>query len=254
MTDLTPEERRARAAAHMREWRAKNREAHLATRRQHRAENRDRLNAVERKRRQELPPEAKAATAAYMKTWEAEHREDRNAYQMERYYENPEIREQNQKRAEAWAKENPKARKEHKARYRDGNRDQLREASYRYIRDENGQINAKEKAHQTRNRSQRAITHNELASRPRPEICEICGGPPDATRGMHFDHCHDTFAKAVADGIDTNTAKRRAFRGWLCRGCNLMLGNAKDDPKILELGAAFLRCFASIVDTGVSTD
>lgn len=35
-----------------------------------------------------------------------------------------------------------------------------------------------------------------------------------------------------------------AFRGWLCRGCNLMLGYAEDDPATLRAAAAYLEAGA----------
>jgi hypothetical protein len=53
-----------------------------------------------------------------------------------------------------------------------------------------------------------------IAGRPRPTECELCGERP---RRIVFDHCHAT----------------GAFRGWLCDRCNLTLGQAKDDAKLL---------------------
>lgn len=50
-------------------------------------------------------------------------------------------------------------------------------------------------------------------TRPEPEICECCGGPPNGTGAFHLDHCHVT-------GI---------FRGWCCARCNLGLGCLGDD-------------------------
>jgi hypothetical protein len=47
---------------------------------------------------------------------------------------------------------------------------------------------------------------------------------------MHYDHCHQT----------------GKFRGWLCRKCNLMLGNAEDDPSRLREGASYLERFSEV--------
>ena len=52
------------------------------------------------------------------------------------------------------------------------------------------------------------------AGRSKPKICEVCG------RGgkIVFDHCHGS----------------KKFRGWLCNGCNVILGYANDSPEILK--------------------
>lgn len=57
--------------------------------------------------------------------------------------------------------------------------------------------------------------------------CAICFEVPTG-RGFHVDHCHRT----------------GRIRGLLCRGCNLALGNMKDDPARLMKAADYLRGFA----------
>ena len=59
------------------------------------------------------------------------------------------------------------------------------------------------------------------AGRPRPDRCEVCGGNGGR---ITFDHCH-------AGGH---------FRGWLCSGCNTILGLAKDDVSRLLALVAYL--------------
>jgi hypothetical protein len=66
-----------------------------------------------------------------------------------------------------------------------------------------------------------------LASHPRPELCEVCGRPPNGKGTLHLDHCHAT----------------KAFRGWLCHSCNLILGEASDDPATLRKLADYLDRF-----------
>ena len=66
-----------------------------------------------------------------------------------------------------------------------------------------------------------------LASHPRPDLCEVCGRPPNGMGALHLDHCHST----------------GAFRGWLCNSCNLSLGAASDDPAILRKLADYLDRF-----------
>ena len=191
MTYDDEERRRAIAAASNATWRAKNQEAR----------------------------------AAYMKEWEAKNREARNAYKRERLAENPELKEANQARVVAWVKENREARKEHQRRYREKNREKIGQANRQYIRNENGEITAKEKKHQERNRTQRALDLDALAGRPRPEVCEVCGNAPDKGKSLHFDHCH----------------QRGHFRGWICRGCNLTLGYVSDDIGRLRKLIAYLE-------------
>lgn len=48
-----------------------------------------------------------------------------------------------------------------------------------------------------------------------PSKCDVCGEP---NRRICYDHDHQT----------------DEFRGWLCSNCNLILGLAKDDPKVLQ--------------------
>lgn len=61
-------------------------------------------------------------------------------------------------------------------------------------------------------------------TRAEPEVCEICGNRPDVFH-LCVDHCHKT----------------GKFRGWLCRSCNLGLGNLKDSTELLEKAAKYLR-------------
>ena len=61
-------------------------------------------------------------------------------------------------------------------------------------------------------------------TRPMPQTCEACGGPPNAYGRLRLDHCHAT----------------GEFRGWLCRGCNLGLGNFKDSVESLERAIGYL--------------
>ncbi len=62
-------------------------------------------------------------------------------------------------------------------------------------------------------RAKDLVEQEKAMGRPRPEFCEICGGPPNDRWGvLHFDHDHATGKP----------------RGWICRNCNVMLGLARD--------------------------
>lgn len=49
-------------------------------------------------------------------------------------------------------------------------------------------------------------------TRDRPRACEACGAENSDGRRLCLDHCH----------------AREMFRGWLCRKCNIALGNLDD--------------------------
>jgi len=82
--------------------------------------------------------------------------------------------------------------------------------------------------------------HNDTADRlkktspgvPKDHRCPICGRNEEEvkrdssskTNVWNFDHDH----------------KRKKFRGWLCRKCNLGLGNMNDDIKIFEAAIKYL--------------
>lgn len=56
-------------------------------------------------------------------------------------------------------------------------------------------------------------------------VCAICGGVNENGQRLSVDHCHDT----------------ESIRSLLCSKCNVMLGNAKDDPEILRQAALYLE-------------
>ena len=68
--------------------------------------------------------------------------------------------------------------------------------------------------------------------------CAICGHEPDGSLGacdnrLHVDHCH-------------TTGKVRAL---LCHHCNVLLGQAGDDPVLLRRAAEFLESFIELEKT-----
>jgi hypothetical protein len=79
-----------------------------------------------------------------------------------------------------------------------------------------------EKARLARWNTRHKARQEDLAGRPRPEVCDICG---QFDRRIVFDHCH-------ASG---------AFRGWLCDRCNRTLGHVKDNTQLLTKMIAYLE-------------
>jgi hypothetical protein len=76
-------------------------------------------------------------------------------------------------------------------------------------------------------REQKRRSKDSKATRMRPENCEVCGELGDP---LYLDHCHET----------------NKFRGWLCLSCNVVLGHAADDPKILRGLADYLESFKRV--------
>lgn len=56
-------------------------------------------------------------------------------------------------------------------------------------------------------------------------LCAICNSEPNTKRGLHVDHDHKT-GKA---------------RGLLCHGCNIAIGNMKEDINILKAAIAYIE-------------
>jgi len=77
--------------------------------------------------------------------------------------------------------------------------------------------------------SYRNRKREEIAGRPAPDKCEVCGGSESKNRNgksrMHFDHDHKT----------------DRFRGWICGPCNRVLGLVKDDSERLRDLAEYLE-------------
>jgi hypothetical protein len=108
-------------------------------------------------------------------------------------------------RTRAWHAANPERSKAYMAKYRAEGRYKLRMRDY-----------------------SRKYLYGEI-SRPEPLACENpeCRVLFSATqRGSCVDHNHVT----------------GKFRGWLCQSCNLTLGHARDDGRILKGLIAYLDC------------
>ena len=64
-------------------------------------------------------------------------------------------------------------------------------------------------------------------------MCDICNTTEPGGKGWNLDHDH---AKSPKD--------RSGHRGVLCRGCNRLLGYAKDSESTLEAAIAYLKRYA----------
>lgn len=64
-------------------------------------------------------------------------------------------------------------------------------------------------------------------------VCAVCRGVNQDGRELAVDHDHGCCAARNACG--------KCVRGLLCSSCNLALGLLREDPAILDAGAAYLR-------------
>ena len=60
---------------------------------------------------------------------------------------------------------------------------------------------------------------------PENPTCNCCGIEPKHYDKLQLDHCHET----------------KTFRGWLCRSCNLGLGQLGDNIEGVEKALKYLR-------------
>lgn len=134
----------------------------------------------------------------------------------------PNIREIRAAEARKWRAEHPEVAKAIKQRYRVRNAEEIHpreaeQARVRRARDPEG-----ERRRQVAFLDRRRAKQVEIAGRPRPDVCEICG---EFHLRIVFDHCHN----------------HGHFRGWICDRCNKVLGIVKDSGVLLGKLARYLE-------------
>lgn len=148
--------------------------------------------------------------------------------------------EQKRIRAEAsrvWRKNNPEKAAQHSKTYKENNRDKIRAQQRKWVNENKEKQLAKSKEwyHSNKDRVKNTILirqfgitlsrYNEMAEAQNGK-CAICDTLPDSqSQILNVDHCH----------------KSGKVRSLLCRGCNVGLGNLKDDPILLEKAATYIR-------------
>jgi len=176
----------------------------------------------------ERPHKAKGLCAqCYLRKWHEENKEH--------YYEyrrRPEVLERERLQAQERYRNNSEQMREnsHKYRYKHKNDperiEKIRQANQRYYKENM----TEERRRRQYLRYHYGITLEEYATLldEQGERCAICGmTPEDNGRRLCVDHDHKT-------GV---------VRGLLCLCCNTVLGNARDNPKILRTGALYLERF-----------
>lgn len=140
---------------------------------------------------------------ARQRKWNTKNRDKVKATRKRYAERHPErFREIRRKSVENWKRANP---------------DRVRELQRRWAR-----ANPEKVARTTKMlRDRKRLILEASIGRQKPDCCEICSMPKILTA----DHCH-------VSGI---------YRGWICRNCNLAIGNAFDKPDLLRKMASYLE-------------
>jgi hypothetical protein len=104
------------------------------------------------------------------------------------------------------------------SRYREANKDRIRKQNQEWFAKNKSEILKRRRVYQTDYwRRKRGLP---LPTRPRPELCELCG----ARKATDLDHDHLT----------------GKFRGWLCGRCNRGLGLLGDHLHVVVAALVYL--------------
>jgi hypothetical protein len=145
------------------------------------------------------------------------------------------------RKVKAWRKENPgkvaEQRKRYAAKhpethqkaakkYKESHLEELRTSARDFKRRRRiSEDPSVQKRRSDENRQKRHAKLEVIAGRPRPELCELCGGKSRTQHSLIcFDHCH----------------KSGKFRGWLCDRCNKVLGLVEDSPGLLSAMCSYV--------------
>jgi hypothetical protein len=121
-----------------------------------------------------------------------------------------------------WRVNNPEKSRGYTKKYRDNNVEKVKECG-RVYRRKYREINPELSRERSRNSRWQVVL---IPTRPRPDLCEICGLPEQGrNRVLSLDHCHKT----------------NKFRGWICNRCNRTLGHVNDSPVLLRKLAEYLE-------------
>ena len=150
-------------------------------------------------------------TREYQKEYRKNHLELSRARDRAYYQKN--IEAQRKRKREYW-QTHPELSKTSHQKYYQENKEMLKQ--------QNKEYKAEHREHYTKlGKLSRERKFEALAGRPRPVVCEVCGDP----NRIVYDHDHKT----------------GKFRGWICHNCNLVLGHARDDIKVMYKLIAYLK-------------
>jgi len=188
----------------------KNRERYLAHYRANYVKNRDVLRAKARAKREAQPEEMKARARLY-----ARKRREKNPERFREY-------------EKAYREKNSDRMREIEKRYREAHREQLRAKHKAYYERHREEILAKDRERGRRTHLQRTygITRekwNEIFEK-QGKKCAICR-TSKFNREPHTDHCHGA----------------GHIRGILCAECNLLIGQARNSPRVLRAAAKYIE-------------
>lgn len=128
-----------------------------------------------------------------------------------------------------YALRHPDKRRAASKRYIENNRDKVRAQSAEWQRQRRRNDPVGQRQRIARFKARRDAALAEIAGRPRPDACELCGSNE---YNIVFDHCH----------------RGGQFRGWICDRCNRVLGLVKDAPELLRAMANYLEASSGPID------
>lgn len=173
----------------------------------------------ERDRARYRTDKRRAWTAEFQQTQEFK---EANYARTKAWRARPESKPKRAEEARKWRARHPDTMAEIKRRFREKHRERLREEEKLYQRARREADPAGQKRIERAYKVRREAKLVEMAGRPRPDVCDICG---ENNRYIVFDHCH----------------AKGHFRGWLCDRCNKVLGIMKDDATLLRKMADYLE-------------
>jgi hypothetical protein len=148
-----------------------------------------------------------------------------------------EQKEQRARYAKQWRADNPEKVAKHSKNSRIKNKDRVREQQrkwrnknleYQTQKSKEWYDNNKDRVRDLQLKKEFGISldkYNEMRD-TQNGVCFLCGGGPDARfKNLAVDHDHTT----------------GKVRKLLCRGCNVGIGNLRDDPELLEKAAKYIR-------------
>jgi hypothetical protein len=132
----------------------------------------------------------------------------------------------------------------YQAAYAKRHPDRVRAASAKYYAANKEKRREYRMAHPERNRAWKVAWRK---THPWNERAGKYGLVPDALAAMMAEQggkcsiCRDVLIPGRLTHVDHKPGEGGAVRGLLCRGCNVGLGQFRDDPTRLTLAAAYLR-------------
>jgi hypothetical protein len=210
-------------------------------------------------RKRKYRQEHKSAIAANGRRYRQEHAEEHRA-RHRRYYR--EDREKHLTRQRKWRQENPEKVRSVQQKYESEHTEERRAYRQKYHREHAGEQRLRFQKYYRTCKEKNLCVHCAAPAEDGKTACWVCSVKKRLHRlfigGLSSDHVE--IAEKIFKGFDGHCQgcgdmiprgeehldhdhNKKIFRGILCAGCNLALGNCHDNPETLEKLAVYLRKF-----------